>query len=139
MPAASTSCLGEGLSMPALSQIVTCGATPKFHNLCGERNITECDTALMDSDKNGGPNYLARWREFRGRMTQQQLADKVGTNANMIRRLADALDTTPGMILEHDPFDLDADVVDIWVHGDARTRKQIAEIARTLVKTGTDG
>jgi transcriptional regulator with XRE-family HTH domain len=154
MPAASTSCLGEGLSMPALSQIVTCGATPKFHNLCGERNITECDTALMDSDKNGGPNYLARWREFRGRMTQQQLADKVGTNANMIgylesgdrglnakwlRRLADALDTTPGMILEHDPFDLDADVVDIWVHGDARTRKQIAEIARTLVKTGTNG
>jgi transcriptional regulator with XRE-family HTH domain len=106
----------------------------------------------MEADKNGGPNYLRAWRTFR-KLTQEQLAERVGTNPNMIgyleagerglsakwlRRLADALDTTPGMILDHDPHELDSDVVDIWVHGNERQRRQISEIARTLVKTGTN-
>lgn len=105
----------------------------------------------MDSDKNGGPNYLRAWREFR-KLTQQELAEKVDTNANMIgylesgerglsakwlRRLAPALDTTPGMILDHDPHELDSDIIDIWVHASRRERSQISEIAKTLVKTGT--
>lgn len=89
-------------------------------------------------------------------MTQEELAARVEppTNANMIqyletgerglsakwlRRLADALNTTPGMILEHDPHELDSDVVDIWVHASERERRQIAEIAKALVKTGTRG
>jgi transcriptional regulator with XRE-family HTH domain len=107
----------------------------------------------MDSDKNGGPVYLRAWREYR-ELTQEQLAEKVGTNANMIqyletgerglstkwaRRLAPALDTTPGMLLEHDPFNLDSDMIDIWIHGDIRQRRQIAEIAKALVKSGTGG
>jgi transcriptional regulator with XRE-family HTH domain len=105
----------------------------------------------MTADKNGGPNYLRAWRVFR-EMTQEELADKVGTNANMIqyletgerglsakwlRRLAPALETTPGMILEHDPADLDSDIIDIWAHADIRQRRQISEIAKTLLKTGT--
>jgi transcriptional regulator with XRE-family HTH domain len=154
MPPASTSSLGVGTAMPPLSQIVSYGASPNFHSLCVPHRITECDIARMESDKNGGPNYLREWRRFRGDMTREKLAEKVGTNSNMIgylesgerglsakwlRRLADALDTTPGMILEHNPFELDSDVVDIWVHGDARTRRQIAEIAKTLVRTGTGG
>lgn len=107
----------------------------------------------MDADKNGGPNYLRAWRTFR-KLTQDQLANKVGTNANMIqylesgerglsakwlRRLAPALDTTPGMILDHDPHELDSDIVDIWVRGDERQRRQMAEIAKALVRTGTEG
>lgn len=129
---------------------------PNFgiHSLCGEFADAECDTGAMDSGKNGGPNYLRQWRKFRGDLTQEELAEKVGTNANMIgyleagerglsakwlRRLADALDTTPGMILDHDPFDLDADIVDIWVKGDERQRRQIAEVAKALVRTGTKG
>jgi transcriptional regulator with XRE-family HTH domain len=107
----------------------------------------------MDSDKNGGPVYLRAWREYR-ELTQEQLAEKVGTNANMIqyletgerglstkwaRRLAPALDTTPGMLLEHDPFNLDSDMIDIWIHGDIRQRRQIAEIAKALVKSGPIG
>ena len=105
----------------------------------------------MDSDKNGGPNFLRAWRTFRG-MTQDQLAEAVGTNANMIqyletgerglsakwlRRLAPALATTPGLLLDHDPHELDSDVVDIWARAGARERRQLSEIAKTLVKTGT--
>ena len=151
MPTASLSSLGDGLTIPDLSQIVTRNASPYFHNLCGAAFFTECDTARMDSDKNGGPNHLRAWREFRG-LSQSQLAELVDTNANMIgylesgerglsakwlRRLAPALRTTPGMLLDHDPNDLPSDIHDIWVRGTERERRQITEIARTLVKTGT--
>jgi transcriptional regulator with XRE-family HTH domain len=113
---------------------------------------------MESADKNGGPNYLRAWRLFRpgkdGKpMTQEELASRVKppTNANMIqyletgerglsakwlRRLADALGTTPGMILEHDPNELDSDVVDIWVNGDPRQRMQLTEIAKALLRTG---
>lgn len=107
----------------------------------------------MADDKNGGPNFLKAWREFRG-LTQQELADLVGTNANMIgylengerglsakwlRRLAPALDTTSGMLLDHDPRTLDSDVIDIWTRASDRERRQISDIAKTLVRTGTSG
>lgn len=153
LPASATS-FGDGLTMPRL--VTDCDYpqapyfAPELHSLCVPPFVTECDTAFMD-DKNGGPNYLRAWREYR-KMTQERLAELVGTNANMIqyletgerglsskwlRRLAPHLDTTPGLLLEHDPNELDDDVVDIWVHGNQRQRQQIAEIARTLVKTGT--
>lgn len=105
------------------------------------------------TDKNGGPNFLKAWREFRG-LTQQELADKVDTNANMIgylesgerglsakwlRRLAPALDTTSGMLLDHDPRELDSDIIDIWAHADTRQQRQLADIAKTLLRTGTSG
>jgi transcriptional regulator with XRE-family HTH domain len=138
--------------MSHLSHIVTSGASPIFHNLCVPHLVTECDIARMEGDKNGGPNYLRAWREFR-KLTREKLAEKVGTNTNMIlyletgerglsakwlRRLAPALDTTPGMILDHDPNDLDSDVIDIWAHAGERERRQISAIAKTLVRTGTN-
>lgn len=107
----------------------------------------------MDADKNGGPNNLRVWREFR-KLTQAELAERVGTNANMIgylesgerglsakwlRKLADALKTTPGMLLDHDPNNLDSDIIDIWVNGDDRQKRQLSEIAKALVRTGTAG
>lgn len=106
---------------------------------------------MSDIDKNGGPNHLRAWRDYR-RLTQQELADLVDTNANMIgylesgerglsakwlRRLAPALDTTPGMLLDHDPSKLDSDIIDIWTHADLRQQRQLTDIAKTLVKTGT--
>lgn len=161
MLTASANSLGVGASMPPMSQIVTSDASAKFHSLCVAGRFTNCDTAGMaDTDKNGGPNYLRAWREFyrwpdgRRGMTQQELAERVGTNANMIgylesgerglsakwlRKLAPALNTTSGMLLEHDPEDLDSDAIDIWVHASERQRKQITEIAKTLVKSGANG
>lgn len=138
--------------MPVLSQIVTSRASPIFHNLCGAIEVTECDTASMGTDKNGGPNYLRAWREFR-KLTQADLAERVGTNSNMVgylesgdrglsakwlRRLAPALDTTPGLLLDHDPAELDSDIIDIWIHADRRQKHQLAEIAKTIIRTGTD-
>ena len=108
---------------------------------------------MESDDKNGGPNHLAAWREYR-KLTQAALANMVGTNANMIgylesgerglsakwlRRLAPALDTTPGMLLDHNPLDLSADVIDIWSHADLRQKRQLSDIARALVKDGTNG
>lgn len=105
----------------------------------------------MPDDKNGGPNYLRAWRLFR-KLTQEQLAAEAKTTANMIqylesgerglsakwlRRLAPILDTTPGMILDHDPNDLDSDVIDIWANAGAREKRQLSEIAKTIVRTGT--
>lgn len=107
----------------------------------------------MDLDKNGGPNQLRAWRIFRG-MTQEELAELVGTNANMIgylesgerglsakwlRKLSPALKTTPGMILDHDPSELDTDIIDIWTRADLRQKSQISEIAKTITRTGSKG
>lgn len=139
-----------------LSQIVREKAIPQSHSSCGDYGRLPWQIVEMaddDTDKNGGPNFLRAWREFRG-MTQEELAAKVETNANMIgyleggkrglsakwlRKLAPALDTAPGMILDHDPHLLDSDIVEIWMTASNRQKRQIAEIARTILKTGTDG
>lgn len=124
-----------------------------YHSLCVAENAALAQMFAMDSyAKNGGPNFLRNWREYR-RLSQAELAERVGTNANMIhyletgeralsakwlRRLSPALDTTPGMLLDHDPSELDADILDIWGSASSRQKRQISEIARTLLKTGTN-
>ena len=104
-----------------------------------------------DNDKNGGPNHLAEWREYR-KLTQAALAELVGTNANMIsylesgergltakwlRRLAPALETTPGMLLDHSPLEISTDVIDIWINLNALQKRQLSDIARVLANDGT--
>jgi len=129
-------------------------ASPRYHGLCVEPQIALCDTAAMvDESKNGGPAHLQAWREYRG-MTQAQLAEAVGTNQNMIgyleqgerglsakwlRRLAPALNVQPGMLLDHDPNDLPHDIIEIWANADAREKRQIADLAAAIVRSGTDG
>jgi transcriptional regulator with XRE-family HTH domain len=102
-------------------------------------------------DKNAGPNFLRQWREYRD-LTQEELAEKVDTTANMIhyletgerglsakwlRRLAPALNTTPGHLLEHDPNHLPTDILDIWASISKRDRETARRILETL-KTGTN-
>lgn len=130
-------------------------ARAENYNPVGAALITFCyDPPMDDEDKNGGPNHLAAWREYRGLgqaelaakavppTTQGQIAHlesgRVGLSAKWLRRLAPALDTTPGMLLEHAPGELDADIIDIWATASTRQRRQIGEIARTILKTGTD-
>lgn len=108
---------------------------------------------MADQAKNGGPNHLKAWRDFR-KLTQAELADKVNTNANMIgylesgerglsakwlRRLADAMEITPGHLLDHNPNDMPSDILEIWMNADPSIRRQIAEVAKALVRTGTAG
>lgn len=127
-------------------------ASPDYGSLCADRLIPFCDTRRMqDQAKNGGPNHLKAWRLYRG-LTQEQLAAKVGTtqhqiafleggaralSAKWLRRLAPALDTTPGMLLDHDPEQLDNDIIDIWANAGTRERRQISDIAKTILRTGT--
>ena len=114
-------------------------------------------TADMDDskDKNGGPNHLRAWMEYRnvkgvelaerlgGNVTPGMVSDLANSNralsAKWLRRLADALETTPGLLLDHDPREMDADLLDIWLNANVRERKQISDIAKALVGTGTDG
>lgn len=141
--------------MPAMSQIVTGDASVFYHSLCVEVLPPRWQIVRMSEqrDKNGGPNHLQAWRLFR-KMSQAELAELVHTNANMIgylesgerglsakwlRRLAPALETTPGLLLDHDPNTLDSDLLEIWLASSTREKKQISEVAKTLVATGTDG
>jgi hypothetical protein len=90
-------------------------------------------------------------------MTQAELAAKVvpATNTNMIqylesgerglslkwlRRLADALETTPGHLADYDPGDVrDAEIFDFWSGKlDRDQRRQLVRIAEALTKTGTE-
>jgi transcriptional regulator with XRE-family HTH domain len=102
---------------------------------------------MADEDR----NYLKAWREFR-RMKQEELAEKVGTtkavisllenekrplSSKWLRKLAEALDTQPGHILDHDPNELPSDVFDIWQRIDQRDREQAARVLRSFDKTGT--
>lgn len=110
---------------------------------------------MESDDKNGGPNNLRAWRLHRG-LTQEDLAKAVNppTTTNMIqylesgerglslkwlRRLADALNTTPGHLADFAPNEdrAQAELLDLWAHKlDREQRKQLYTIARAL--TGTN-
>lgn len=98
-------------------------------------------------------NNIRAWRDYR-RMSQAKLADLCDTKDNVISnlesgerqltekwlvRLAKALETTPGYLLDHDPHDLDTEL--IRAAQDAAkggNRDQVLTILKTF-KTGTTG
>ena len=120
--------------MNALFQIERINASEKSKNyfnlhkarisaLVHNENMDDFDTC----DEAAG-NLLQAWREHRG-LTQEQLAEKVGTYSGQISllehgkrqlsvkwlyRLADALDITPGWLLDHHPSKLPPDIHDMW-------------------------
>ncbi|HEX4740855.1 MAG TPA: helix-turn-helix transcriptional regulator [Caulobacteraceae bacterium] len=81
-----------------------------------------------DQDRPQPPNYLRAWREHRG-LTQAQLAAIVDTEGSVIsllesgdrglsgkwlRRLAPALETTPGLLLDFPPEGVDEAMLQLW-------------------------
>lgn len=104
-----------------------------------------CDKATVDG------NYLRQWRQFKG-LTQEQLADKVGTtkavislleteqrplSSKWLRKFAEALGTTPGRILDIDPESDSAEMLDFWDHNLRKEdRARAIRVLRSL--TGTD-
>src|SRR3954468_17341916 len=95
-------------------------------------------------------NHLKAWREFR-RMTQGGLAAAIGTTGSVISllesgdrrlsdkwlcRLAPALGTTPGHLLDHDPEDLPTDLLEIWASIPEDRKAQAMEVLSTFRKTG---
>lgn len=98
-------------------------------------------------------NHLAAWRTFR-HMTQAELAEKVDTTKAVIsnletgarglsdkwlRRLAPALGTTPGMLLDHDPNDLPTNVLETWAAIPDEQRDQALKVLQSFMRTGTNG
>jgi len=76
---------------------------------------------MTDNQHSDRRNHLRAWREHRG-LSQAQLAAMVGTEGSVIsllesgdralsnkwlRRLAPALETTPGLLLDYEPTDVD--------------------------------
>ena len=112
---------------------------------CDDTFGAVCDNATVEER-----NYLKQWRKKAG-LTQQELADKVETtksvislleseerplSAKWLRKLADALGTTPGRILDVNPEEANADVLDIWDHIRAKDRATAIRVLRSL--TGTN-
>lgn len=98
-------------------------------------------------------HFLREWRHYR-QMSQQQLADAIDSSKAVIgllengdrrlsdkwlRKLAPALGTQPGFILDHDPNDVPTDILDIWANIPEESRPQAERMLRALARTGTDG
>jgi transcriptional regulator with XRE-family HTH domain len=94
--------------------------------------------------------FIRQWRHHRG-LTLERLADLVGiTHASLSRlerglqpysqgvleRLADVLETDAASLLIRDPTDPDG-IWTVWDQASPSERRQIVEIAKTLIKTST--
>lgn len=159
MPAlAARSVYVRGSAMCGHSQIANCSASPDYRK--GGNYLPDALSQYADmadeSDKNGGPNHLRAWMAYRG-MKGVDLAEKLGGNvtpgmvsdlvnsnralsAKWLRRIAPLLDTTPGMLLDHDPTEVDADIIELWSHASKRQQRQLIDLARVVVsdRTGTE-
>lgn len=158
MPALSArSVYSGGVSISAHSQIANIVASPEIRKTYNDRIGHNSYNANMenDDDKNGGPNHLRAWMRFRD-VKGGQLAEMLGGNvtpgmvsdlanskralsAKWLRRLAPLLKTTPGMLLDHDPNEMPTDIMEIWGNADSTQRKQLVDVAKALVRTGTNG
>lgn len=87
-------------------------------------------------------NHLRAWREF-NRMSQEDLAKLVGTAGNVIgllesgerglsdkwlRKLAPALGTTPGWLLDHHPEDVDREILEVFRDIDKADKPKVLRI-----------
>lgn len=87
-------------------------------------------------------------------MSQEELADAIGSSKAVIGhletgrtglshkwllKLAPVLGTTPGFLLDHDPYDLDTSFLDAALSVAQEDRAQVLTILETFRKTGTTG
>jgi len=95
--------------------------------------------------------FIREWRHHRG-MTLQRLADRLdmtpshfsmlergmrGYTQDTLEKVASALQTDVGSLLIRDPADPDI-IWTIWEKAKPTQRKQIMEVARTIVKPGRE-
>lgn len=82
-------------------------------------------------------------------MTQQELADAVGTSGSVIseleagktklspkwlRRLSPVLHTTPGFLLDFHPDELPTDILDVWSSIPDERKDQALEVLKTFTR-----
>jgi transcriptional regulator with XRE-family HTH domain len=148
MPAALANSVTRGFSIAACSHITDFCASPKIRIMRNDFDFSRAYYTDMDEKP---PHYLKEWRKFR-RMTQDKLADAVDTSKSVIsdlergnlqlspkwlRKLAPILGTQPGHILDHDPNDLDTDVIEIWSRIDDKV--QAMKVLQSFARDGTNG
>lgn len=156
MPVSSASFSYGGASAIARhSQIANMFASPDIRRTANDLTCWKSHYANMDDtdDKNGGPNHLRAWMIYR-KVNGQKLAKELGGNvtpgmvsdlanskramsAKWLRRIAPILETTPGMLLDHDPELVDQDLMEFWNQGNERQRRQLVDIARAVVRDET--
>lgn len=122
----------------------------KVHGLPRDALPPSRDNVDMATERS--ENHLKAWRKFR-RLTQQQLADAIeptttkqviqaietgqrGLSDKWLRRLAPALGTTPGHLLEHDPENLPTDILDVFNSIPDENRDQALAVLKTFQKAG---
>lgn len=92
--------------------------------------------------------HLKAWRKFR-HLTQERLAERLGVSTATVSRIenarqpysqayleaaADALLTTPGSLLERDPTQPAAEIVDLLARMSPEGVRQAARIIRALAE-----
>jgi transcriptional regulator with XRE-family HTH domain len=97
------------------------------------------------------PTFIRAWRQSKN-MSLEQLAARIPMdkgnlskvergilpyNQEMLERIADALGTDPASLLMRDPSDPEG-IWNIWDRAQPGTKRQIARVAETLLRTGTD-
>lgn len=95
--------------------------------------------------------YIREWRKYRG-LTLEQVAERAGMTAGNLSHLergrqaytqhaleaiAEALNTDPASLLMRDPTKEDP-IWSIWDQAKPGERRQITEIAKTIIRTGTE-
>lgn len=98
--------------------------------------------------KTGPLHFLKEWREFR-EMSQEALADAIvpkttkgvisliesgdrGLSDKWARRLAPALRTRPGWLLDHDPHTLPTDILEVWSAIPVERQVQALQVLETF-------
>ena len=116
--------------------------------------LAEC-VCMVRTRLKSGPRqriFLREWRKHRG-YSQEQLAEMIGTthatlsriergllpyNQPFLERAAEMLMCEPADLLVRNPQDPEG-IWSIWDNAKPGQRRQIVEIAKTLLKTGTGG
>jgi transcriptional regulator with XRE-family HTH domain len=103
--------------------------------------------AMAKHRKRHALTFLRRWREHRG-LTLEALAERVGTThaslsrlerglqpyaQDLLERIAKALQTDAASLLMRDPNDPEG-IWSVWDRAKPNERRQIVEIAKTLIK-----
>lgn len=137
------------MSMPLVSGALTHLSTTK---VSAHGNAWVCEAPYNGRMEKPPKNHLKAWREFR-QMSQEELADKVDTAKGVISllennkrplsdkwlyRLASALDTRAGFILDFDPNDLDTRMLEAWANVPKSDQAQAIRVVQTFGKTGTE-
>lgn len=120
----------------------------KVHGLPHDENGLVPDNVDMAREKTA--NHLKAWRKFR-KLTQEQLAFAIeppttkqviqaietgerGLSDKWLRRLAPALGTTPGFLLDHAPDELPTEFLDVLDRIPADQRDQALAVLKTFAK-----